>query len=254
MIGRIEVLNMLKQKPLVNDEEDVIQLEDTELPNRGVLFVVATPIGNMEDITLRALHILGECDAIVCEDTRVAKKLLFRHNISKPLLAIPQRAADEKIRRIIGMLELGKRVALITDAGTPGVSDPGNELVASVSENGFRVSPVPGPSALGALLSIAGVNMQEFLFKGFPPHKKGRETFFRNVAESAVPIVYYESPYRVVKNLELLSTLAPEKHIILGRELTKMFEEVIRGSVAEVLAHYQKNPGKVKGEFSILVV
>ena len=237
----------------MNDFEEAIQIDAEESSEVGTLFVVATPIGNMEDITLRALRILGECDLIVCEDTRVAKKLLFKHNISKPLLAIPQRAADEKIRRVLEVLEAGKNVALTTDAGTPGVSDPGNEVVEKVIAEGFRVSPVPGPSALGAILSVAGVNTQEFCFKGFPPHKKGRETFFRAVAESTMPVVYYESPYRVVKNLELLVSLAPEKHVIVGRELTKMFEEIVRGSVAEVLEYYQKNQGKVKGEFVMMV-
>lgn len=236
----------------MNDQE-AIQIDTEENSETGTLFVVATPIGNMEDITLRALRVLNECELIVCEDTRVAKKLFFRHEISKPLLAIPQRAADEKIRRVLDVLREGKNVALTTDAGTPGVSDPGNEVVARVIEAGFSVSPVPGPSALGALLSVAGVNTQEFLFKGFPPHKKGRETFFRSVAESKIPVVYYESPYRVVKNLELLSTFAPEKRIIIGRELTKMFEEIRRGSVLEVLEYYTNNSGKVKGEFAVLV-
>ena len=240
----------------VSDEEINIDLEEARAGSekRGTLFVVATPIGNMEDVTLRALRVLGECDLIVCEDTRVAKKLFFRHTISKPLLAIPQRAADEKIRRVLDMLGEGKNVVLTTDAGTPGISDPGNEVVEKVIAAGFRVSPVPGPSALAALLSVAGVNTQEFCFKGFPPHKKGRETFFRAIAESVVPVVYYESPYRVVKNLELLASLAPEKHVIVGRELTKMFEEIIHGSVAEVLEYFQKNPGKVKGEFVVMVV
>lgn len=237
----------------MNDEKE-IQIEAEKNSEIGTLFVVATPIGNMEDITIRALRVLNECKLIVCEDTRVAKKLLFRHGISKPLLAIPQRAADLKIRRVLELLEAGKNVALTTDAGTPGVSDPGNEVVARVIEAGFCVSPVPGPSALSALLSVAGVNTQEFVFKGFPPHKKGRETFFRAVAESTVPVVYYESPYRVVKNLELLSTLAPEKHIIVGRELTKFFEEIRRGTVLEVLEYYKNNPGKVKGEFALFVL
>lgn len=237
----------------MNDEKE-IQIEAEKNSEIGTLFVVATPIGNMEDITIRALRVLNECKLIVCEDTRVAKKLLFRHGISKPLLAIPQRAADLKIRRVLEPLEAGKNVALTTDAGTPGVSDPGNEVVARVIEAGFCVSPVPGPSALSALLSVAGVNTQEFVFKGFPPHKKGRETFFRAVAESTVPVVYYESPYRVVKNLELLSTLAPEKHIIVGRELTKFFEEIRRGTVLEVLEYYKNNPGKVKGEFALFVL
>ncbi len=234
-------------------ETEIEEIEEENAAEGGMLFVVATPIGNMEDITLRALRILGECDLIICEDTRVAKKLLFRHGISKPLIAIPQRAAEEKCRRVLDALGEGKCVALTTDAGTPGVSDPGNELVEKAIKAGFRVSPVPGPSALGALLSIAGVNTQEFLFKGFPPHKKGRETFFRAIAESAVPVVYYESPYRVVKNLELLASFAPDKRVIVGRELTKMFEEVVRGSVAEVLEYFQKNLGKVKGEFVVMV-
>lgn len=234
--------------------EEEIQIDTEEKSETGMLFVVATPIGNMEDITLRALRILNECDLIICEDTRVAKKLFFRHNVSKPLLAIPQRAADEKIRRVLDVLRTGKNVALTTDAGTPGVSDPGNEVVEKVIAAGFCVSPVPGPSALAALLSVAGVNTQEFLFKGFPPHKKGRETFFRAIAQSKVPVVYYESPYRVVKNLELLASLAPERNVIIGRELTKIFEEIQRGSVGEVLEYYQKNPGKVKGEFVVMVM
>lgn len=237
----------------MNDFEEEIQMEDEQDSKSGALFVIATPIGNMEDITLRALRILGECDLVVCEDTRVAKKLLFRHNLSKPLLAIPQRAAEEKHRRVLDILGEGKSVALTTDAGTPGISDPGNELVEKVIAAGFRVSPVPGPSALSALLSVAGVNTQEFCFKGFPPHKKGRETFFRALADSVVPVVYYESPYRVVKNLELLASLAPEKQIIVGRELTKMFEEIVRGSIAEVLEYYRENPGKVKGEFVVMI-
>ncbi|MFZ1735636.1 MAG: 16S rRNA (cytidine(1402)-2'-O)-methyltransferase [Candidatus Moraniibacteriota bacterium] len=240
-------------KNMDNFEEE-IQIDTEEKSETGMLFVVATPIGNMEDITLRALRILNECDLIICEDTRVAKKLFFRHNVSKPLLAIPQRAADEKIRRVLDVLRTGKNVALTTDAGTPGVSDPGNEVVEKVIAAGFCVSPVPGPSALAALLSVAGVNTQEFLFKGFPPHKKGRETFFRAIAQSKVLVVYYESPYRVVKNLELLASLAPERNVIIGRELTKVFEEIQRGSVGEVLEYYQKNPGKVKGEFVVMVM
>lgn len=227
---------------------------EDEASSVGTLFVVATPIGNMEDITLRALRILNECDAIVCEDTRVARKLLFRHDISKPLLAIPQRSAEEKYRRVLDMLGEGKCVALTTDAGTPGVSDPGNELVEKVIAAGFRVSTIPGPSALTALLSVAGTNTQEFCFKGFPPHKKGRQTFFRAVAEASVPLVYYDSPYRVVKNLELLASFAPEKQVIVGRELTKMFEEIQRGTVAEAVEYYQNNPGKVRGEFVVMVV
>jgi 16S rRNA (cytidine1402-2'-O)-methyltransferase len=220
---------------------------------QGTLYIVATPIGNMEDFTLRALRILKEVDMIVCEDTRVAKKLLFRYEIQKTLLAIPQHSATDKINRVIDKLKQGLDVALITDAGTPGMSDPGNEVVAQVTAAGCMVSPIPGASALGAIVSVAGINLQEFLFKGFPPHKKGRQTYFTEVAASKVPVIYYESPYRVVKSFEMLLEMAPEKHLIVGRELTKMFEQIMRGTVAEVLEYYQKTPNKVKGEFVVIV-
>jgi 16S rRNA (cytidine1402-2'-O)-methyltransferase len=220
----------------------------------GTLYVVATPIGNMEDITLRALRILKEADLIVCEDTRVAKKILFKYEIEgKSLLAIAEHSDESKIRRIVDTLLEGKSVALVSDAGTPGLSDPGNAVVAAAAAEGCAVSPIPGASALAAIVSVAGINMQEFVFKGFPPHKKGRQTYFQEVAQSDVPVIYYESPHRVLKNLELLKELGPEKRVIIGRELTKMFEEIMRGPVGEVLEHFQSRPGTVKGEFVIVV-
>jgi 16S rRNA (cytidine1402-2'-O)-methyltransferase len=222
--------------------------------SQGVLSLVATPIGNMEDITLRAMRILNHADLIVCEDTRVVKKLLFRYEIEgHALLAISQHAPEDKMRRILEALAEGKQVALVSDAGTPGLSDPGNEVVAAAVAAGYTVSPIPGASALAAVVSIAGINMQEFLFKGFPPHKKGRQTYFTQVAQTEVPVIYYDSPHRVMKNLELLEGLAPDKRVIIGRELTKMFEEVVRGSIGEVLEHYREHPGQVKGEFVIVV-
>ncbi|NTW30490.1 MAG: hypothetical protein HGA33_04370 [Candidatus Moranbacteria bacterium] len=148
-------------------------------------------------------------------------------------------------------MKAGESFAYVTDAGTPGLSDPGNRLVSFALEAGIPVVPVPGPSALGAIVSVAGIDMREFVFKGFPPHKKGRETFFRYVASSELPVVYYESPHRVVKNLTLLSEFAPEKRIIVGRELTKMFEEIVRGTVSDVLAHFA-DESKVRGEFVIV--
>jgi 16S rRNA (cytidine1402-2'-O)-methyltransferase len=227
-------------------------MDESKDNSNGVLYVVATPIGNLEDITLRALRILKEADLIACEDTRVAKKLLFRYEIRKPLLAVPQHSGSDKVRRVLEKLEEGKNVALITDAGTPGLSDPGNEVVAEAAAAGFAVSPIPGPNALGAIVSVAGINLQEFVFKGFPPHKKGRQTYFEQVAASDVPMIYYESPYRFLKNLELLKDLNPGKRLVVGRELTKMFEEVMRGPVGEVLEHFQARPGAVKGEFVII--
>lgn len=227
-------------------------MDTQEQAEQGQLYIVATPIGNMEDITLRALRLLKEVDMIVCEDSRVAKKLLFRYDIQKTLLSIPQHTDATKISRVIAKLEQGYDVALITDAGTPGLSDPGNEVVAQVLASGLRVTPIPGASALGAIISVAGINLQEFLFKGFPPHKKGRQTYFEEVALSVVPIIYYDSPYRVIKNLDLLFSIAPQKNIIIGRELTKMFEEVIRGSADEVIRYFTDNPSKIKGEFVVI--
>jgi 16S rRNA (cytidine1402-2'-O)-methyltransferase len=144
-------------------------------------------------------------------------------------------------------------VALVTDAGTPGISDPGNKLVEEVVKNDIRIVPIPGPSGLTTLASVAGIDMQKFVFLGFPPHKKGRETFFKEVVDSEYPVIYYDSVHRFLKNLELLNTLDPEKNIILGRELTKMFEEIVRGSTEEVLDYFGKNTGKVRGEFVIIV-
>ncbi len=157
-----------------------------------------------------------------------------------------------KTEQIVRELQSGKNVALITDAGTPGISDPGNQLVSEAVREGVVVIPVPGASSLTSLISVAGIDMTRFVFLGFPPHKKGRETFFKEVMAFNFPVAYLESPHRLMKNLELLKTLAPDKNIVLGRELTKMFEEIVRGPVSEVAEYFEKNPGKVKGEFVII--
>jgi 16S rRNA (cytidine1402-2'-O)-methyltransferase len=219
----------------------------------GILYVVATPIGNLEDMTLRALETLKKVDLIACEDTRVTKKLLDHYEVKKPVTSYFQHSKSPKISQILEALKSGKNVALVTDAGTPGISDPGNKLVEEAVGNSIPVIPVPGVSALTALVSVAGIDMQKFVFLGFPPHKKGRETFFKEVVSANYPIVYYESPHRVIKNLELLNSLSSDKKIILGRELTKMFEETVRGTAEEVLKYFQENPGKIKGEFTIIV-
>lgn len=237
----------------------------------GKLFIVATPIGNLEDITLRALRVLQEVDLILCEDTRVTKKLLDRYEIKKPLLSYHHHSKLSRIDKILEHLENEKNLALVSDAGTPGISDPGNELIAKILfgdpdpkvrlserflKSDFRkdieIIPIPGPSALTCLASIAGINISKFTFLGFPPHKKGRETFFRGVAEAKYPVIYFESPHRVLKNLELLSKLKPSAKLIIGRELTKMFEKVVRGSADEILKYYKNNSDKVKGEFVII--
>ncbi len=224
----------------------------TEQSTTGRLFMVATPIGNLEDMTLRALRIIRECDAVLAEDTRVSGRLLRHYEISKPVLSCHEHTEEKKLFRLVEEMRAGKVFAYVTDAGTPGLSDPGNKLVSMAVEAGIPVSPIPGASALGAIISVAGIDMREFVFLGFPPHKKGRETFFKGAAASKYPVVYYESPHRVMKNLRLLGEIAPEKRIIVGRELTKMFEEIVRGSVGEASAYFEANPGKVKGEFVVI--
>ncbi len=218
-----------------------------------MLYIIATPIGNLEDITLRALRILKEVNLIACEDTRVTKKLLNHYDIKTSLISYHQHSRIAKVDYLIGELKKGKDIALVTDAGAPGISDPGNILVAEVLKNGMQVSPIPGASALTTLISAAGINTQKFIFLGFPPHKKGRKTFFQEVISQKYPVIYYDSVHRVIKNLKLLKELKKENlEIIIGRELTKMHEEIIRGSVGEILEHFEKNPEKLKGEFAVI--
>ena len=227
----------------------------------GILYIVATPIGNLGDITLRALETLKNVDVVLSEDTRVTGNLLRHFEIQKPLISFHEHTEGDKALKLVERMLAGESMALVTDAGTPGISDPGNVLVARAIEAGLRVVPIPGASALGAFISVARIDMREFMFLGFPPHKKGRETFFRGVAESTLPVIYYESPHRVIKNLELLMELAPtslteprqDKKLVLGRELTKVFEEVVRGSVDEVKTYLEGKTGKMKGEFTIIV-
>ena len=228
-------------------------LIDNIMSQVGTLYIVATPIGNLGDITLRALDTLKEADAILCEDTRVTAKLLAHYDIKKPLVSCHEHTDERKLFQIIERLREGERLAFVSDAGTPGLSDPGNRLVELTIAAEILVIPIPGVSALATIVSVAGINMQEFVFRGFPPHKKGRETFFKAVAGSDAPVVYYESPHRVMKNLELLQKFAPGKKVVIGRELTKMFEEVVRGSIQEGLQYFAEHPEKIKGEFVIIV-
>ncbi len=219
----------------------------------GTLFVVGTPIGNLADITLRALETLKSVNFVLAEDTRVTKKLLMKYEITVSVYSAHEHTEAKKLESFLARIEAGENAAVVTDAGTPGLSDPGNVLVSLALVRDITVIPIPGVSAVAALVSVAGIDMREFMFLGFPPHKKGRETYFKRVAASEMPIMYYESPHRLMKNLELLQSLAPEKRIIIGRELTKVFEEIVRGSVAEGIAYFTEHPDKVKGEFSVIV-
>lgn len=223
----------------------------------GTLSIVATPIGNLGDVTLRALDTLKQADAIAAEDTRVTSKLLARYDIKKPLLVYHAQSGRLSANRILAHLGEGKHVALVTDAGTPGISDPGSELVSLVRErlgDEVRIETIPGPSALTAALSIAGVPTNEFTFLGFLPHKKGRQTLMKEIADARRTYVFYESPHRIVKALTELATFAGEdRPVVVLRELTKIFESVKSGTAGELLEHFTKNTKEVRGEFVVIV-
>lgn len=213
----------------------------------GILYVVGTPIGNLEDITLRALETLKGVDFVLAEDTRVTSKLLSNFEIKKEIISYHQHSSDSKKLEILKLLIEGKNLALVTDAGTPGISDPGNELVDFLlsTEQSIKIVPIPGVSAITTLLSSCGIKCDKFLFIGFWP-KKHKTKYLELVKEAGIPIVFFESPYRILKTLELLDNEFPEKRIVVGRELTKMFETLYRGTIKEVREKISKD--KLKGE------
>lgn len=221
--------------------------------NNGQLSIVATPIGNLDDITARALETLKAVDLVLCEDTRETKKLLDHYGIKTPTLSYHHHSGVAKIREIIDLLGEGKHLALVTDAGTPGICDPGNYLVRQLTisnEQLIKITPIPGPSAVIAALSISGFLTDRFLFLGFPPHKKGRQTFFKDVGESEHTTVFYESNHRIGKCLsELSAVLSPNQQLCVCRELTKKFESIYRGTIGQIIE--QKIPEK--GEFVIVI-
>lgn len=220
----------------------------------GTLSIVATPIGNLEDITLRALRTLKGCDVIYAEDTRVISKLLARYEIQKPLQRLDAATEAKKADEVIARLEEGEHVAFVSDAGTPGLSDPGARLVAEVRTQlpEAKIEAIPGASALAAALSIAGLPTGEFTFLGFLPHKKGRQTALKKLAESEIPVILYESPHRILKLLEELAGLSIAR-VTIARELTKVHEELVAGSVEEVQAHFALHPDAVRGEFVVII-
>ncbi len=249
----------------------------------STLSVIATPIGNLEDITLRALETLKKSDLVLCEDTRVTKKLFSRHSIASRTLSYHAHSKLSRTEEVIQLLKEGKNIALVSDAGTPGISDPGSELVRHIRESlmteiaagTIKIEAIPGPSALTAALSIAGVPCADFIFLGFLPHKKGRQTLFKEIADSERTVVFYESPHRIMKTLEVLGKEEGEKlregipdlgavgqrqsgntftkRVTVCRELTKIFEEVVSGTPKEVLDYFNSHPDKVRGEFVVIV-
>lgn len=223
----------------------------------SILYIVSTPIGNLRDITLRAIDLLKEVDLILCEDTRVTQKLLNYYGIKTPTLSYHQHSKIQKIDYIISLLKQNKNLALVSDSGTPGISDPGEKLInlAIGQCSNLTIIPIPGPSALICAASISGFPMDKFLFLGFPPTKRKRKKFFKEVTNSKYPVIFYESPYRIIKSLrdlELTSkTYNLKPKIVVCRELTKKFETIYRGKIDEVIKEIEKD--KIKGEFVVIV-
>jgi 16S rRNA (cytidine1402-2'-O)-methyltransferase len=237
-----------------------------------MLYIVGTPIGNLEDISMRAIRILSEVDFVLCEDTRNTSVLLRHYNINTPMISYHQHSDDIKVDQVLKLLEQGKDLALVTDAGTPGISDPGGVLVARVIEkfgDDIKIESVPGPSAVTAALSISGVPTDKFIFMGFPPHKKGRQTFIRRVIESDYPVAVYESKHRILKFLDELKAEKDRvgyeededvkkkkknlSSVVVCRELSKMHETVYRGNIEDIIAKINATPDDQKGEFVVIV-
>ncbi len=217
-------------------------------------YIISTPIGNLKDITLRAIDTLKEVDIILCEDTRVTKKLLDAYQIKKPLKSYHKFSKLSKIEYILNLLEEEKSLALVSDAGTPTISDPGSFLVSEIVKrfgDEIKVVPIPGPSAVVAALSVSGFYADRFKFLGFPPHKKGRQTFFKNILEEKDTVIFYESKHRIKKALQELSEVVENRQVVLCRELTKQFETIYRGTTKEVLEKLKKD--KVLGEFVMVL-
>lgn len=222
-----------------------------------MLFIVATPIGNLEDISLRAVSVLNSVDLILAEDTRTTKILLDKYNIKTSLTSYHQHSGMTRIDQIIKMLNGGKNLALVSDAGTPGINDPGNYLIQEILKvlPDCKVAPIPGPNAAISALSISGFPTDRFAYLGFPPHKKGRQTFFKNIGQSEETVVFYESKHRILKALKQLKEISKlgVRQIIIARELTKQFETIYRGSVDEVLNKLNKNKENLLGEFVVVI-
>ncbi len=222
----------------------------------GTLYIVPTPIGNLEDMTLRAIRILQEVDLVLCEDTSVTQRLFKQYEIDTPTTVFYAQTGIKNIERIIEKLKDGKKLALVSDAGTPTISDPGVLLVDKIRKELPEVSIIalPGASALTTALSASGISSSQFLFLGFLPHKKGRETLFKEIAVSKRTVIFYESVHRIEKTLETLSEIvSDDRQVVVARELTKIYEEVVRGTSIDVKNYFHKKKDKIRGEFVVIV-
>lgn len=218
-----------------------------------MLYFIATPIGNLKDITLRALETLQSVDKIYAEDTQVTRKLLTAYQVSKPINSFHQHSQAAKLERIIAELKSGREIAYLTDAGTPGIADPGAKLIRAARQAGIRAVPIPGPSAITTLISVAGLGTNQFRFVGFLPTKKGRQTLLKEILALPIPTVFFETAPRLPRLLgELIKLGAGERRLVIGRELTKKFEEIKAGSVTELRGCFTSQPPK--GELTIIMV
>ena len=218
---------------------------------KGVLYIVSTPIGNLEDITFRAIRILKDSSLIAAEDTRRSKVLLSHYNISTPTISYYEHNRYTRIPKLIDHLIDGENISLITDAGTPGISDPAYRLIRAAINSDCRVESIPGASASLAALVASGLPTDRFIFEGFLPHKKGRKGKLEKVKDIDATIIFYESPNRLVRTLKDILEYIGDRPIAIGRELSKKFEEIMRGRVSDILSHYNTN--KPKGEFVIVI-
>ena len=217
----------------------------------GILYIVATPIGNLEDISFRAIRILKESSLIAAEDTRKTKKLLNHYNISTSTLSYYEHNRFTRIPQIVNHLNTGKDVAVVTDAGTPGISDPAYKLIRAAIETNARIEAIPGPSASITALVASGLPTDRFIFEGFLPHKKGRKGKLERLASIDATIIIYESPKRIQRTLKDILEYIGNRPAVIGRELTKMHEELIRGKVSELLSYFNQNTPR--GEFVIMI-
>ena len=217
----------------------------------GTLYLVATPIGNLEDITYRAVKVLTSVDLIAAEDTRKTKILLDHYHISKPMMSYYSYNEQARAPQLIEKLLAGQTIALVSDAGTPGISDPAFHIVQQALENGIAIIPIPGPAAFIAALVASGLPTDRFVFEGFLPLKKGRKTKFELLKSENRTIIIYESPHRIIKTLTDIQTALGNRHVVIARELTKKFEEIVRGAVSSVLTELTKK--SPRGEYVVII-
>jgi len=222
------------------------------LASKGILFVVATPIGNLKDITLRALEVLKEVDFIIAEDTRKAKGLLSHYDIRKPVISLHRHSPKSRVEQIIRKIEKGENAALISEAGTPAISDPGEELIRCCGERNIKTIPIPGPSAITTALSVSGMPAQTFSFFSFLPRRKSkRRKFLKEIKGYPHTLVFFEAPHRIIETLEDIEEVMGDRKIVLCRELTKIHEEIFRGKVSETLGMLREKGAK--GELTIVL-